>query len=141
MMQKRGSCFLYKQSESTSYLSSLSEHRYYKSSKMDSKWLWVCIVLMLVSLEGWCSEGCWEQERFALLKLKHLLSSEFNNLENWVENSECCEQERVECNNKTGRVIKLDLGDLRSRELEKWYLNLSLFSPFEQVDEGLWQQN
>ncbi|KAK3228227.1 hypothetical protein Dsin_008089 [Dipteronia sinensis] len=80
------------------------------------------------------SSGCWEEERVALLQL-----TPFFNLQDWVEgdqqnNSDCCQWERVECNNSTGRVITLDLESTRNPELGEWHLNASLFSAFEQLE-------
>ncbi|KAK0570584.1 hypothetical protein LWI29_003525 [Acer saccharum] len=57
--------------------------------------------------------------------------------QNWVEgekNSDCCQWEKVECNNTAGRVIKLDLSSARDQELGKWYLNASLFSSFKELE-------
>ncbi|KAJ0090407.1 hypothetical protein Patl1_14642 [Pistacia atlantica] len=96
---------------------------------MDCKWFWVFLVMMLVSL----GEGCWEEERTALLQLKHFFPNSYGYFYNWVENSECCRWERVMCDNNTGRVIKLDLWDVRDWNLGEWYLNASLFSPFQQL--------
>ncbi|KAJ0091316.1 hypothetical protein Patl1_14638 [Pistacia atlantica] len=96
---------------------------------MDCKWFWVLLVMMLVSL----GKGCWEEERTALLQLKHFFTDPFGNLYNWVENSECCRWEMVECDNITGKVIKLDLFFTRDEILGEWYLNASLFSPFQQL--------
>ncbi|KAL5738657.1 hypothetical protein ACOSP7_031418 [Xanthoceras sorbifolium] len=99
---------------------------------MGSKWVSVLgvLVFMFVSLEG-----CLEEERVALLQLKHF----FNDphwLQDWVEgekNSDCCQWERVKCNNPTGRVIELDLWMTRNRDLGGWYLNASLFSTFQKL--------
>ncbi|KAH9699641.1 Receptor-like protein 13 [Citrus sinensis] len=44
------------------------------------------------------------------------------------------EWERVECNDTTGRVIKLDLRDTRNWESAEWYMNASLFTPFQQLE-------
>ncbi|KAJ0087732.1 hypothetical protein Patl1_32869 [Pistacia atlantica] len=89
--------------------------------------------MMLVSLEGWWSEGerCWDEERSALLQLKPFFNSN-NYLSNWVENSECCKWETVECDNITGKVIGINLFGA-SWDMEEWYLNASLFSPFQQL--------
>ncbi|KAL5738676.1 hypothetical protein ACOSP7_031437 [Xanthoceras sorbifolium] len=108
---------------------------------MGSKWVWVLgvLVFMFVSLEG-----CLEEERVALLQLKHF----FNNpsmLRDWVEgekNSDCCRWERVECNDTTGRVIKLFLYYTRNRALGGWYLNASLFSTFQELESlSLWNNS
>ncbi|KAJ0089533.1 hypothetical protein Patl1_14657 [Pistacia atlantica] len=85
--------------------------------------------MMLVSL----GEGCWEEEKTALLQLKHFLPDPYGLLYNWVENSECCRWEMVECDNITGRFIALDLSSIRNWKLGEWYLNASLFSPFQQL--------
>ncbi|KAJ0089973.1 hypothetical protein Patl1_14709 [Pistacia atlantica] len=95
---------------------------------MDCKWFWVLLVMVLVS----SAEGCWEEERTALLQLKHLFSNSRRYPYNWVENSECCRWESVTCDN-TGRVINLDLYCIRDWNLGEWYLNASLFSPFQQL--------
>ncbi|KAK0571699.1 hypothetical protein LWI29_020204 [Acer saccharum] len=103
-------------------------------------WMWVFVVVLIiiVSLESRWSEGCLEQERFALLQLKPFFNS-LHYLNNWVEgdlNSDCCQWDwRVECNDTTGKVISLDLSDTRgwNSEMGEWYLNASLFSPFQQL--------
>ncbi|KAH9779232.1 Receptor-like protein 1 [Citrus sinensis] len=90
----------------------------------------VCVV------KGWWSEGCLEQERSALLQLRHFFNDD-KHLHYWVDDenySDCCQWEGVECNNTNGRVIKLDLRDTRNRESAKWHLNASLFTPFQQLE-------
>ena len=102
-------------------------------------WMWVFVVVLItiVSLESRWSEGCLEQERFALLQLKHFFNT-FHKLDSWVEgdhNSDCCQWYCVRCNDTTGRVISLDLfgGRGPNSEMGEWYLNASLFSPFQQL--------
>ncbi|TXG61909.1 hypothetical protein EZV62_013272 [Acer yangbiense] len=97
--------------------------------------VWLAVLIFIVSLESRWSEGCLEQERFALLQLKPFFNT-FHELDSWVEgdhnNSDCCQWDRVECNNDTtSRVILLDLS--YSRISGEWYLNASLFSPFQQL--------
>ncbi|GLT65090.1 hypothetical protein SLA2020_375420 [Shorea laevis] len=101
---------------------------------MDSKWLYAVLTLFL--LEGmWC-QGCLEQERIALLQLKSFFNDPWD-LRNWgkgKENSDCCRWERVECNRSSGRVIKLHLNyTLSSWSSSNFYLNTSLFLPFEEL--------
>ncbi|KAL5803523.1 hypothetical protein ACOSQ4_031828 [Xanthoceras sorbifolium] len=105
---------------------------------MGSKWVWVLgvLVFMFVSLEG-----CLEEERVALLQLKHF----FNDphwLQDWVEgekNSDCCQWKSVRCNDNTCRVTNLYLGKTRNQDLGGWYLNASLFSTFQELEHlGLW---
>ncbi|KAH9659739.1 Receptor-like protein 1 [Citrus sinensis] len=107
-----------------------------------SKRVWVSeLIFILLVVKGWWIEGCLEQERSALLQLKHFFNDD-QRLQNWVdaaddENySDCCQWERVECNKTTGRVIKLDLGDIKNRKNRKSerHLNASLFTPFQQLE-------
>ncbi|KAJ4724691.1 Receptor like protein [Melia azedarach] len=106
---------------------------------MGSKWVvWVELLFFMFALfqNYRCSDGCWEHERLALLQLK-LFFNDAKSLTNWVEgdeNSDCCQWNSVECNNNTHRVIKLDLIATRSWLSESWYLNASLFSPFEELE-------
>ncbi|KAJ7958811.1 putative Leucine-rich receptor-like kinase family protein [Quillaja saponaria] len=93
------------------------------------------MAMALISLQQlgllWFCDGCWEQERIALLKLKASFS--FPPL-SWVEGSDCCGWELVECNNITGRVISLNLTHRRDDwNLGKWYLNAADFLVFEDL--------
>ena len=93
-----------------------------------SKRVWVSeLIFILLVVKGWWSEGCLEQERSALLQLNW----QWEDDENY---SDCCQWEGVECNNTTGRVIELDLGFTRNRESAEWYMNASLFTPFQQLE-------
>ncbi|XP_059654839.1 cuscuta receptor 1-like [Cornus florida] len=49
------------------------------------------------------------------------------------EITDCCEWEDVECNATTHRIIKLSLNSERNYELGAWYLNTSVFLPFESL--------
>ncbi|TKY65907.1 Receptor protein 12 [Spatholobus suberectus] len=69
----------------------------------------VCL-LIFVLLEAMCCEGCWKEERKALLTLKSRFDNHF--LHSWVDGSDCCQWERVECNSSTGRVAKLNLENM-----------------------------
>ncbi|KAL5738650.1 hypothetical protein ACOSP7_031411 [Xanthoceras sorbifolium] len=100
---------------------------------MGSKWVWVLgvLIFMFVSLEG-----CLEEERVALLQLKPFFNDP-SRFQDWVEgekNSDCCQWVRVKCNNNTGRVIELNLGYAKNRDLGGWYLNASLFSTFQELE-------
>ncbi|XP_059635761.1 receptor-like protein 15 [Cornus florida] len=70
------------------------------------------ILLMLVLVNG-----CWEQERIALLELKasinHPNGSSLPSWEGEGTTDDCCECEGVECNTTTLRVIKLSLNFTR----------------------------
>ncbi|KAL5738668.1 hypothetical protein ACOSP7_031429 [Xanthoceras sorbifolium] len=100
---------------------------------MGSKWVWVLgvLVFMFVSLEG-----CLEEERVALLQLKHFFNDP-SMLRDWVEgekNSDCCQWEIVYCSDTTDRVTGLYLGKTRNQDLGGWYLNASLFSTFQELE-------
>ncbi|GAY52940.1 hypothetical protein CUMW_145820 [Citrus unshiu] len=102
-----------------------------------SKRVWVSeLIFIILVVKGWWSEGCLEQERSALLQLKHFFDGD-QLLQNWVDDeyySDCCLWEGVECNNTTGRVIELHLGYTRNWESAEWYMNASLFTPFQQLE-------
>ena len=106
---------------------------------MESKWLWMILVALL--LGGWC-DGCWDQEKTALLQLKPFFSQIW---EEGKQTLDCCEWKWVKCNKSTGRVTQLFLNltttegsrDYRYYESnsvrDDWYLNATLFLPFEKL--------
>ncbi|MFQ6645480.1 hypothetical protein Gotur_020234, partial [Gossypium turneri] len=85
-------------------------------------WFRVILITVLV-LEGavW-SDGCWDEERVALLQFQYVYSREV---------SDCCEWEGVECNITTRRLTQLSLGNGLLWYLE--FINASLFLPFEEL--------
>ncbi|GAY65699.1 hypothetical protein CUMW_243140, partial [Citrus unshiu] len=96
----------------------------------------IMFVLLLIILEGGWSEGCLDHERFALLRLNRFFNDTGSYLYNWGDGegaTDCCQWEMVECSNTTGRVIALDLSGTYSGEYS-WYLNASLFTPFQQLE-------
>ncbi|KAB2039730.1 hypothetical protein ES319_D02G030600v1 [Gossypium barbadense] len=117
---------------------------------MMMEWKWLRLIrmaVMLLVLEGcrWCTtDACLEHERIALLHLKPFFNYQ-NQLQSWVEvkGSDCCKWERVECNTTTRRLIQLSLNSTRwfdsmgyktdNRNLNAWYLNTSMFLPFEEL--------
>ncbi|TYG78086.1 hypothetical protein ES288_D02G028800v1 [Gossypium darwinii] len=106
---------------------------------MEWKWLrFIRMAVMLLVLEGrrWCTtDACLEHERIALLHLKPFFNYR-NHLQNWVEvkGSDCCKWERVECNTTTRRLIQLSLNSTKWEfNVEYWYLNASMFLPFEEL--------
>ncbi|KAB1670995.1 hypothetical protein [Gossypium barbadense] len=111
---------------------------------MEWKWLWfIRMAVMLLVLEGcrWCTiDACLENERIALLHLKPFFNFR-DELKSWVEvkGSDCCEWERVECNTTTRRLIQLSLNstkwefNVEYRYPNSWYLNASMFLPFEEL--------
>ncbi|KAL5710930.1 lysine--tRNA ligase [Ranunculus cassubicifolius] len=71
-------------------------------------------LLMLLCMDfSVCSSGkansiCIEKEREALLKFKSSLTDPSNRLLSWV-GQDCCKWDSVDCNNKTGSIVKLTL--------------------------------
>ncbi|KAL9416555.1 hypothetical protein AB3S75_039697 [Citrus x aurantiifolia] len=56
--------------------------------------------------------GCVDNERQALLKLKQDLSDPSNRLASWnIGDGDCCAWDGVVCNNFTGHVLQLNLGN------------------------------
>ncbi|KAJ6950968.1 receptor-like protein 9b [Populus alba x Populus x berolinensis] len=96
------------------------------------------VLVITVSLQGWVALGCLEEERIALLHLKDSLNyPNGTSLPSWRRaHPNCCEwdRERIFCNSSTGRVTDLYLGSVRNQELGDWYLNASLFLPFQQLN-------
>ncbi|KAB5514757.1 hypothetical protein DKX38_028663 [Salix brachista] len=95
----------------------------------------VPVILMVFSLQVWLPLGCVEEERAALLQLKDSLNyPNGTSLPSWRKgDARCCDWERVRCSSSTGRVTLLYLYSIRKGELGDWYLNASLFLPFEEL--------
>ncbi|KAL9355944.1 hypothetical protein Peur_049197 [Populus x canadensis] len=95
------------------------------------------MLLALLTLVGdWCGRcyGCLEEERIGLLEIKALTDPNSICMGDWVEyGSNCCEWSRIECDNTTGRVIRLSLRYARDQSLGDWVLNASLFLPFKEL--------
>jgi hypothetical protein len=99
------------------------------------------VLVMTVSLQGWLPLGCLEEERIALLHLKDSLNyPNGTSLPSWIKaDAHCCDWEGIACNSSTGRVTRLYLDGVRNEELGDWYLNASLFLPFQQLNYlSLW---
>jgi len=95
------------------------------------------VLVITVSLQGWLPLGCLEEERIALLHLKDSLNyPNGTSLPSWrIAHPNCCEYwESIVCNSSTGRVTELHLGGVRNQEMGEWYLNASLFLPFQQLN-------
>ncbi|XP_047177321.1 receptor-like protein 13 [Vigna umbellata] len=81
------------------------------------KSLRVCFLIFLLLEALWC-EGCWREEREALLDLRFR-----------EQPGDCCEWEGVHCNPSTGRVAQLDLLLIYDQQ----YINYSDFSVFKDL--------
>ncbi|KAG8495711.1 hypothetical protein CXB51_013429 [Gossypium anomalum] len=119
------------------------------------KWLGMVVVALIMLVGGWRTEGCLEEERLALFQFKPFFPSIDSRIEEYrsimyypIEeketSSDCCEWKIVECSSITGRVTHLFLNytytvaydDLVYSEYQNnkyWYLNTSLFLPFEEL--------
>ncbi|GKV29348.1 hypothetical protein SLEP1_g38283 [Rubroshorea leprosula] len=102
---------------------------------MEEKWVGAIVLLVLVS--GWycsCCCGCLEEKRIALLNYKHSISPpNGNSLAPLRGHGDYCKWVGFECNVTTKRVILLSLNYARDLEFDGWYLNSSLFFPFEEL--------
>ncbi|CAK7340586.1 unnamed protein product [Dovyalis caffra] len=101
-------------------------------------WVWMLVMMTLVSVNIERYHCCLEEERTGLMELKAWINHPDGiSLPDWVENTEdtdCCKWYGVKCDNTTNRVTELDL----SFERDDWrlgdlYLNASLFLPFKEL--------
>ncbi|XP_011017628.1 PREDICTED: LRR receptor-like serine/threonine-protein kinase GSO1 isoform X3 [Populus euphratica] len=94
------------------------------------------VLVITVSLQGWLPLGYLEEERIALLHLKDSLNyPNGTSLPSWIKaDAHCCDWEGIRCSSSTGRVTGLGLDGVRNEELGDWYLNASLFLPFQHLN-------
>ncbi|XP_028211990.1 receptor like protein 21-like [Glycine soja] len=91
--------------------------------KMKSSVVGVCWLILVLLEAMWC-EGCWKEERDALL----VLNSGFS-----LEGPDCCQWEGVKCNSSTGRLTQLILRtDIAC--LPEPYINYSHFVVFKDLN-------
>ncbi|RVW13455.1 Polygalacturonase inhibitor [Vitis vinifera] len=69
---------------------------------------------------------CNEKEKHALLRFKKALSNPGNRLSSWSVNQDCCRWEAVRCNNVTGRVVELHLGNPYDTDDYEFYSKFEL---------------
>ncbi|XVE80987.1 hypothetical protein DITRI_Ditri15bG0026100 [Diplodiscus trichospermus] len=67
------------------------------------------------------------------MSVNFLVSLLKKNWQNDEGSLDCCRWEWVECNITTGRVTKLSLNDTCWYNDPKWYINVSMFLPFEEL--------
>ena len=84
------------------------------------------------------SQGCLEEERIALLQIKTSFVDHSNDTSSWLlswgEDALCCSWEGVTCSNSTTRrVIEISLFFARNWSMGDWYLNASIFLPFQEL--------
>lgn len=74
-------------------------------------------IIKLITCAAHQNIDCLDVEREALLKFKHGLTDPSGRLSSWV-GEDCCKWRGVRCHNRTGRVIKLQLGNSFPNSLE-----------------------
>ncbi|XP_048317803.1 receptor-like protein EIX2 isoform X2 [Ziziphus jujuba] len=82
--------------------------------------IFLCGILFLSKISfsiGDLDVTCIDAERKALVKFKQGLEDPAGRLSSWV-GDDCCRWEGVSCNNRTGRVVKLNLRNLYSDSLD-----------------------
>ncbi|KAG6773102.1 hypothetical protein POTOM_020356 [Populus tomentosa] len=111
---------------------------------MKMRQIWVWMLLMALSFVNDRSHCCLDEETISLLEIK----AWFNRagaagsyyLEGWdKEHFNCCNWDRVVCDNTTNRVIELNLHGVNYEDSdlnagEDLYLNASLFLPFKELE-------
>ncbi|XP_039173755.1 receptor-like protein EIX2 [Eucalyptus grandis] len=95
--------------------------------------LWAIFVIQVIEFShsnASTNVSCIGAEREALLKFKHGLTDPSRRLSSW-SGEECCKWEGVECNKKTGHVLKLDLHNPCIEEI-----NIDFFIPSDKCMLG-----
>jgi len=92
-------------------------------------WMLLSLLTLVGEWHGRCY-GCLEEERIGLLEIKAL---DGFYLRYWVDSSDCCEWDGIECDNTTRRVVRLSLAGAWDFRLGDWVLNASLFQPFKEL--------
>jgi len=98
-------------------------------------WMLLALLTLVGEWHGRCY-GCLEEERVGLLEIQSLIDPDGFLLTDWVDSSNCCEWDGIECDHTTRRVIQLYLYYARDFSLVDWVLNASLFQPFKEL-QGL----
>ncbi|KAF9620552.1 hypothetical protein IFM89_013217 [Coptis chinensis] len=114
-----------------------------------NSWPWtICMFVFVVIFHYNGCLGCLEEERVALWKIKASIKWNLTDClrtDNryppippfctWVDDktSDCCTWESVKCSSFTGRVIQLSLAGTYNSEEYKHFLDVSLYTPFEEL--------
>ncbi|XP_039119403.1 receptor-like protein EIX2 [Dioscorea cayenensis subsp. rotundata] len=67
--------------------------------------------LLVPKIAEHAAGNCIESERMALLDFKKSISDPQDKLSSWAMGQDCCSWEGVRCDNITGNVIGLELGE------------------------------
>ncbi|KAI5560272.1 hypothetical protein BDE02_16G036600 [Populus trichocarpa] len=96
-------------------------------------WMLLALLTLVGEWHGRCY-GCLEEERVGLLEIQSLIDpNHVSWTDHWVDSSNCCDWDGIECDNTTRRVIQLSLRGSRDESLGDWVLNASLFLPFKEL--------
>ncbi|KAL9339616.1 hypothetical protein Peur_068631 [Populus x canadensis] len=99
----------------------------------------VAVIMMINAML--LSQGCLEEERIALLQIKTSFGDHPNlkssPVLSWGKDALCCSWEGVTCSNSTTtrRVIEINLLNpgIWTSSMGDWYLNASIFLPFQEL--------
>ncbi|KAG6774948.1 hypothetical protein POTOM_018366 [Populus tomentosa] len=115
-----------------------------KPNVMKMRQMWVWMLLMALSFLNDRSHCCLDEERISLLEIKAWFNharaaGSYDQLQGWdKEHFNCCNWNRVVCDNTTNRVIELYLSEVNYDYLNAVEvdldLNASLFLPFKELE-------
>ncbi|KAK1284503.1 hypothetical protein QJS10_CPB21g00348 [Acorus calamus] len=96
-------------------------------------------VLFVVGFSWSCflhgCQGCFHQERLALLEIKRSINHPNGSaLSNWV-GEDCCGWDGIVCDDLSSRVVSIVLD--QKRESGDWYPNVTMFAQFELIELSL----
>ncbi|XP_019169564.1 PREDICTED: leucine-rich repeat receptor-like serine/threonine-protein kinase BAM3 [Ipomoea nil] len=93
--------------------------------------LWILLLTSVLLIQV---QGCDEEERRALLRLRDAFNGT-TALSSWGNGKEtdCCMWERVNCDQSNHHVTQLSLGDIRLWSFDGFFVNASLFLPFREL--------
>ena len=101
----------------------------------------VVVTVMMMINAMLLSQGCLEEERIALLQIKTSFGGNPNDnssmLFSWGKDALCCSWEGVTCSNSTTRrVVEIHLVNTAYwySRMQPWYLNASIFLPFQELN-------
>jgi hypothetical protein len=79
--------------------------------------------------------GCVAEERIALLHIRSsFLDSNSNMLPaSWFQSEDCCSWDWIRCSDDSARVSYMNLSILRYASAQDWTLDLTMFSPFHEL--------
>ncbi|KAK4479529.1 hypothetical protein RD792_015045 [Penstemon davidsonii] len=107
-------------------------------------WVYFCTLFGRLAYKS-STLGCTEGERIGLLKLKQAFKpgSSTSAFSSWdiAQETDCCAWENVKCDFHNKRVVQLSLNSTKLYDDSEWYLNFSLFLPFQELQNLSLNQN